>query len=222
MVFASQNLIELVHGLFVLLGINHFDHQVVDPSLGDAGALRRRVIARHGGIRHEKLRIIGAATVAAILFFLLQHADDRVRRAIHGKCLADGWLAGKQLVARFHAEHHHAPAFFFVVIAHQAALLHLERAEALVVGPHPAHRTRGRIVTADLGNVAPQFGTHRLDQVGLRLDDVGILNRQPHRTSRGISPGLFAGAPAPDNRQIDADRLEVFLLIAAESLAQPD
>src|SRR4029077_10006574 len=54
------------------------------------------------------------------------------------------------------------------------------------------------------------------------LDGIGILNGQANRASRGVSTGLLAGAPAPDNRQIDADGLQALLLVPAESLAQPD
>ena len=109
-----------------------------------------------------------------------------------------------------------------VVIGHQAAFLHLERAKALVVRPYAAHRPRGRVVAADFGDAAPQFGAHRLDQVGFVLDGVCILNRKAHRTSRGVATGLCAGAAAPDDRQVDADRFEPFFLVAAESLAQAD
>ncbi len=186
------------------------------------GLLRRRKIAGHGCVRNEELGIVRTAAVAAVLLFLLQHADDGVGRAIHHQRFADGGLAGKQLVTRLHAEHNHAPPFLFVVLTHQTAFLHLERAKALVFRPHAAHGARGRVVAADLSDVAAQFGTHGLDQVGFVLDGVRILNGQAHRASGRVTAGLFAGASTPDDGEVNADGLETLFLVAAESFAKAD
>ena len=116
-----------------------------------------------------------------------------------------------------------SPALFFVVLTHQAALLHLQRAKALVVRPDTAYGARGRVVTADFSDAAPQFGADGLDQVRFGFDRVCILDRTGRTGPAGcVSSGLFARAAAPDYGQIDADPLEMFFLVAAESLAQAD
>ena len=51
-------------------------------------------------------------------------------------------LPGKSWSTRFGPQNHHPLAFSLVVIGHQAALLDIERAEALVLGPDTAYRPR--------------------------------------------------------------------------------
>ena len=131
-------------------------------------------------------------------------------------------LPGYNWSRRFNAQHDHAPALLFVVIAHQAAFLHFERAKALVIGPYAPHRPRCRVVATDLGDAATKLRAHRLDHVGFVLDGVCILNREAHRASGSVTACLCAGAAAPDDGEIDADGLEAFFLVAAESLTQAD
>jgi hypothetical protein len=97
-----------------------------------------------------------------------------------------------------------------------------DSAKALVVGPYPAHGTRGGVVAADFGNAAAKFGADGFDQVGFSLDDVRILHRKTNGAPGGVSAGLLAGASTPNDGEVDADGLEAFFLAAAESLAQAD
>ena len=44
-----------------------------------------------------------------------------------------------------------------------------------------------------------------LDQLALALDGASVFHIQPDGTPGGVASRLRAGAPAPDNRQVDAD-----------------
>lgn len=90
------------------------------------------------------------------------------------------------------------------------------------IRPHPADGPRGGVVAAHFGNTAPQFGTHRFDEIGFLLDENGVADGKAHNPASGVPSRLFTGASTPDDGQIDADRLHPLFLIAAESLAQSD
>ncbi len=154
------------------------------------------------------------------MFFLFEDADYRVGRSVHHEDFADGGFAGKQLVAAFDAEDDDAAAFVLVVVGHETAFLHFERAEALIVGPDSADGTGCGVVAADFGHASAQLGADGFDEVGFLLDEEGIADRETHFASGGVASGLFAGAAAPDDGQVDADGFQTLLLIVAEAFAE--
>ena len=150
----------------------------------------------------------------------MKYTNDGIGRAIHGESLADGGFAGEQLVTRFYPQHDHPPHLPFIADIHQPAFLNRKRAKALVFRPHSAHRTRCRVVTAHLGHASPQLRDDRLDQVAFRLNELSVVHGKTNDSPGCVAPSLSAGSSAPDNGEIDADGLEMFFLIPAESLTQ--
>ena len=59
--------LDLGNGLFVQVGRDRLDDDVVDEAAHDSGAFRWREVARHGGVVGKELGVVRAAAVAAVL-----------------------------------------------------------------------------------------------------------------------------------------------------------
>src|SRR6516225_2527157 len=76
---ASEQTADLEDGFIVTLRIGHFEHDVGEITLVDDFAFgwRRWKVARHGGVGHVNLVVVGPAVVG-VLLLLSQHRDDGV------------------------------------------------------------------------------------------------------------------------------------------------
>ena len=218
----GEDVPDLEEGLLVEVGRDGLDDDVADHALDDAGLLRQWHVAGHGGEGNEELGVVGAAAVAAVLLLLFEDADDGVVVAVDHEGLADDGLAGIELAVGVGAEQDDALAVGLVLGAHEAALLDLEGAEALVLGPDSADGTAGGIPLADLGDGAAQLGADRFDEVGAVTDGDGVADSEADVASSGVASGLGAGLAAEEDGDVSANAAEALLLIEIEADAEAD
>ena len=207
---------------FVQIGRDGFDDDVVDEAANDAGALGWGEVARHGGVVGKELRVVRAASVAAILFLLGENADDGVLIAVDYQGLSDDGLAGKELAVRFGAEEDHASALGFILLGHQASLFDGEGAKALVLRPDPADGAVRCIPLAHLGDGATQLRTYGFDQRGLLLDGDGVIDGEANIPAGSVSACLSACFSTEEDGNVSADAAEMLFLIYVEADAEAD
>jgi len=225
----ANDAIDLSHRGFVIFATRRLKDQVVDPPalhssfrrIGCGSLVDWREVTRHRRERHEQTVVV-AISVAAVLLFLYQHADHGVRQAADDEGLAQSRLTRKQLVAHPVTENNDARRSVLIVLRHRAADREMQVAEVLIRRPHPVHRRVCRVVLADLSNVVRQLRTNRLHQQRFFLDRDGVFDIEPNLASRCVATRLRAGLAAPDNRDVGAETLHPFALIAVEADAEAD
>ena len=168
------------------------------------------------------MAVIGTAPIAAILVFFSQDPNDGVRLAIYTQLGPHRWRAGKQLLGSICSQQHHAVGIGFVLLDHEPALGHPQRAECLIFRPHPAHESCRLVEFAHLRHTATQFWTNRFHEGTIRTNSAGIVDIELDLAPGDVTTRLSASPPAPDNHQIGPQILHVLFLVAAEALSQPD
>src|SRR5438552_2725233 len=205
----------------MLFGICHLEHDIVEISTLNSGAGfgRRGEIPRYGGIGSKQVVVVGT-TIVRILLLLLKDADYGIGDALDQQVCPERRLSRKQLTVGFRAENDHAAAFALIVSGNQAAFGDQQRPEILVGRPHADHAPIGRIVLAYFGNCAPQLRAHIFYQIALIANQKGVIHIELNFAPGSSASDLRTGAPAPQDDEILAKGLHVFLLIDAEAAPQ--
>ena len=211
---------DLSDGLFVQIGRDRLDDDVVDEAAHDAGTLGRREVPRHCGVGCKELSVVRAASIAAILLLFGEHADDGVLIAGDHEGLSDDALPGKS--CRF------ASAPRMMTRAPSASSCSLIRRPCSTVrernrwycGHTPRTAAAGRIPLADFGDGAAQLGAYGFDQRGLLLDCDGVVDREANVAAGGVSACLCAGLSAEEDGDVGADAAQMLLLIHVEADAE--
>jgi hypothetical protein len=90
----------------------------------------------------------------------------------------------------------------------------------LILRPNTTDGAAGCVVGTYFRNPTSEFRTDGLDQIALILDGHGVVDTQQYLASGNEAARLRAGATAPDDRQVNANRLEPLFLVLIESSAQ--
>ena len=120
MVDATKSAAELEYSFVMGFGIANLEDYIVEIALDDARFLRRREIARDGGIGSKQIIVVWSAVIGILILFR-KDPHDGVRYALNRDHGTYCGLPGEKLLLGGRSQHYDAPRFLFILLANQTS-----------------------------------------------------------------------------------------------------